>query len=51
LRGTLPPYVQATSYTGFNYISEQTAYTRYGDWFPWLCAALAVMCLIAERVV
>jgi len=51
LRGTLPPYVQATSYTGFNYISAQTAYTRYGDWFPWLCAALAVMCLIAERVV
>ena len=51
LRGTLPLYVQATSYTGFNYISAQTAYTRYGDWFPLLCAVLAVMCLIAERVV
>jgi apolipoprotein N-acyltransferase len=51
LRGTLPLYVQATSYTGFNYISEKTAYTRYGDWFPWLCAVLAVMCLIADRVV
>ena len=33
LRGTLPLYVQATSYTGFTYISEQTLYTRYGDWF------------------
>jgi apolipoprotein N-acyltransferase len=51
LRGTLPLFVQATSYTGFNYIAEQTVYTRYGDWFPWLCAVLAVMCLIAERVV
>src|SRR6266487_5610557 len=38
LRGSLPKYVQATSYTGFNYVSGQTAYTLYGDWFPWLCA-------------
>jgi apolipoprotein N-acyltransferase len=50
LRGTLPKYVQATSYTGFNYISEQTVYTRYGDWFPLLCAIWAVMALVAERV-
>jgi len=50
LRGTLPLYVQATSYTGFNYISTQTLYTRYGDWFPLLCATLALVCLIAERV-
>lgn len=49
LRGTLPLYVQATSYTGFNYISEQTVYTRYGDWFPLLCVVIAAMCLIAER--
>ena len=27
LRGTLPLYVAATSYTGFNYISEKTFYT------------------------
>ncbi|MGA2271112.1 MAG: apolipoprotein N-acyltransferase [Bryobacteraceae bacterium] len=50
LRGTLPLYVEATSYTGFTYISEQTVYTRYGDWFVALCAAMAVMCLVAERV-
>lgn len=50
LRGTLPLYVQATSYTGFNYVNGQTLYTRWGDWFPLACAALAVMCLIAERV-
>jgi apolipoprotein N-acyltransferase len=49
LRGTLPLYVQAASYTGFSYISEQTLYTRWGDWFPLVCGAVALMCLIAER--
>ncbi len=51
LRGSLPLYVQATSYTGFNYETEKTIYTRFGDWFPLLCATLALVCLIAERVV
>jgi len=50
LRGTLPKYVRATSYTGFSYIADQTVYTRYGDWFPLLCAIWAVMGLVAERV-
>jgi apolipoprotein N-acyltransferase len=49
LRGTLPLYVEATSYTGFTYISERTPYTRYGNWFVALCAAIAVMALVAER--
>jgi apolipoprotein N-acyltransferase len=48
LRGTLPLYTEAASYTGFTYIAEQTIYTRYGDWFPVVCAALAVIALIAE---
>ncbi len=51
LRGTLPLFVQATSSSGFNYVTEQTVYTRWGDWFPLFCATLALMCLIAERVV
>ena len=50
LRGSLPLYTEATSYTGFNYIAEQTFYTRYGDWFPIVCATLALLALIAERV-
>jgi apolipoprotein N-acyltransferase len=49
LRGTLPLYVQATSYTGFSYVAEQTLYTRWGDWFPLVCGVIALMCLIAER--
>jgi apolipoprotein N-acyltransferase len=50
LRGTLPNYVQSTSYTGFRYTTDQTLYTRYGDWFPLLCAIWAVMGLVAARL-
>ena len=28
-------------------ISRQTFYTRFGDWFPGLCAVIALACLIA----
>jgi apolipoprotein N-acyltransferase len=48
LRGTLPLYQEATSYTGFTYIAEQTIYTRYGDWFPVVCALLASLALLLE---
>ena len=48
VRGTLPLYTQATSYTGFNYIADQTFYTRHGDWLPWLCALVAAGCLIVD---
>jgi apolipoprotein N-acyltransferase len=49
LRGTVPPFVEATSLTGFDYIPERTFYTRWGDWFPLLCATLAIAALLAER--
>jgi hypothetical protein len=49
VRGTLPPYIEAASTTGFSYIAGETVYTRFGDWFPLLCAAMAAACLIAER--
>jgi apolipoprotein N-acyltransferase len=51
LRGSLPLYVQATSYTGFSYITAKTIYTRFGDWFPLLCATMALMCLVAEKTI
>ena len=51
LRGTLPLYVEATSYTGFDYIPERTVYTRFGDWFALACATVAALCLIAEAIV
>jgi apolipoprotein N-acyltransferase len=48
LRGTLPPYVEATSYTGFSYSAERTFYTQHGDWFVLVCAVMVVLCLAAE---
>lgn len=50
LRGELPLYVEATSYTGFTYLREQTLYTRWGDWFAALCAVVAALALIAARL-
>jgi apolipoprotein N-acyltransferase len=50
LRGMLPPYTEATSYTGFNYVAGKTMYTRWGDWFPLLCATITLLCLVADRV-
>jgi apolipoprotein N-acyltransferase len=50
LRGTLAPNIEAASYTGFTYVKAQTVYTRLGDWFPLLCAAVALAALIAERM-
>ncbi len=49
LRGNLPLYTQATSYTGFNYESAKTFYTRFGDWFAVLCATIAIACFIGEK--
>jgi apolipoprotein N-acyltransferase len=50
LRGTLPLFKEATSYTGFDYISSETFYTRWGDWFPLLCAIIAIGCLAAAYI-
>jgi apolipoprotein N-acyltransferase len=46
--GHLPLYQAATSYTTFNFISQQTLYTRFGDWFPALCAIIALAGLIGS---
>jgi apolipoprotein N-acyltransferase len=50
LRAMLPPYVESTSHTAFSYLKEKTLYTRWGDWFPVLCATIAILCLVADRV-
>jgi apolipoprotein N-acyltransferase len=50
LRGALPPFIEGSSYTGFDWVSQQTLYTRWGDWFPLLCATLALAGLVAERI-
>lgn len=46
--GRLPYYEAAVLSTNFNFISEQTVYTRFGDWFPLLCAVAALAGLVAQ---
>ena len=48
--GHLPLHTEGTSYTGFNFISTQTVYTQFGDWFPAVCAALALAGLLAAKL-
>lgn len=35
----LAPFEEAALRTRFSWISATTPYTRYGDWFAWLCVA------------
>jgi len=49
VRQMLPPYVEAAAYTGFTYIAQKTPYTRFGDWFAFLSASIAILCLVADR--
>ena len=50
VRGALPLYTEATSFTGFSYIANQTVYTRFGDWFAIVCATIVVMSLVAAWI-
>ncbi len=39
----LPPDVRAAANLPYDFRSDKTIYTRYGDWFAWLCVAISVM--------
>jgi apolipoprotein N-acyltransferase len=43
---TLPPFEQVWGRMGYSYIQEQTVYTRFGDWFAWLCVLIAAPALL-----
>jgi apolipoprotein N-acyltransferase len=51
IRATAPLYTEAALPVRFDFITQKTLYTRWGDWFPLLCAMLTVLCLVACRVV
>jgi apolipoprotein N-acyltransferase len=38
----LQPFVETAGMMRYGYVSEQTPYTRYGDWFAWGCLAAAL---------
>ena len=43
---TAPEHVLTAVRLPFDYISETTFYTRYGDWFAWLCLAAGLALVI-----
>ena len=41
----LPPDVRAAADLPYDFRTEQTIYTRFGDWFAWLCVLVSVILL------
>src|SRR6266446_8091680 len=39
----LPPDVRATADLPYDFRTDKTIYTRFGDWFAWLCALVSVI--------
>lgn len=46
----LPAYRQGSGIFHFSPVSHVTAYSRYGDWFVWLCAIGASVALCASQI-
>jgi len=50
VRQTIPEYRAASSRLRFAYVHDRTLYTRYGDWFAWLCGLGALAGLLISQV-
>ncbi len=40
---SLPRHAESSLFAKFDYISQETFYTRHGDLFAWLCAIIAIV--------
>ena len=43
----LPPDVRATADLPYDFRTDETIYTRFGDWFAWLCVLVSVILVAA----
>jgi apolipoprotein N-acyltransferase len=43
----LPPDVRAAVDLPYDFRTDQTVYTRFGDWFAWLCVIISVILLVS----
>ena len=41
--GQLPPDVRAAADLRYDFRTDETLYTRFGDWFAWLCVIVSVI--------
>ena len=48
VEASLPPYEQAFLDVRFDFLSERTAFVRFGEWLWWLCLAAALVAVAAE---
>jgi apolipoprotein N-acyltransferase len=42
----LPPDVRAETDLPYDFRTDKTTYTRFGDWFAWMCVAVSVILLV-----
>jgi apolipoprotein N-acyltransferase len=42
----MPRHIRSSMEVRFGYRDALTFYTRHGDWFPWLCAVVAIALLL-----
>lgn len=45
----MPAFTQMSKLMPFDYVNEQTPYTKYGDWFAWSCLVIG-LALTAFRI-
>jgi apolipoprotein N-acyltransferase len=46
----MPRNVRGALLASFNYISDLTFYTRFGDWIAWICAGLTALLVIGGLI-
>ena len=46
----LEPYTQTAARMNYNYETRLTPYTRYGDWFAWLCLIAGLAAVAATQI-
>jgi len=46
---TTPRHIRAAFAFPFDYRSDKTLYTRFGDWFAWLCTLATIVALLLTR--
>jgi apolipoprotein N-acyltransferase len=47
---TLPAYIETSGRLPFSFVTETTPYTRYGDWFAWLCVGISAVGLLLSQI-
>lgn len=47
---SLPPYVETSGRLPFSFVTGTTPYTRYGDWFAWICVGISAAGVLLSQV-